>query len=511
MSVAMNATIRKPWHARLSGLLFRYHRWFGLLSCLAVMSWGFSGVMHPLMSRLSPQAVQMRAPVAVLQLHDALPPAEVLARAGIATVAGLRVIGWEGASYYQVTLSDQQQRRYFDVRSGVEKIDGDAQFARHLARHFSGEKSAAISSSAWLKFFDDDYLSINRLLPVHRIDFARNDHLRAYIETSPPRLATLADDTKATLGSVFRFLHNWEFLDRHDTLRQSLISLLLGATLLSALSGLWMYGFMWQRATLRASHAPLRRWHRGLGITVSISALLFVISAEWHLLGSERRTAPAASPLQVASAQLLLPEALRHGTWSDIALVNQVSQSGRAHFRAVAASAQPPTTAEPAMAGEHDHHQHPPAGKPAGPDIRYLASDGSTEVQTGTPLDAERQQALQLATRYSKRPLTQITDAVLITRFEGEYGFLNKRLPVWRVNYATPDHASYYVETSSGALATVVTDSARAEGWSFSYLHKFHWLDFAGKDVRDFVMAVFGLGNLVVAVLGLWLFARRYR
>lgn len=52
--------------------------------------------------------------------------------------------------------------------------------------------------------------------------------------------------------------------------------------------------------------------------------------------------------------------------------------------------------------------------------------------------------------------------------------------------------------------------SARWEGWSFFYLHKFNWPDFAGKNVRDFVMAVFGYGHFAVAVPGLWMFTRRY-
>ena len=58
-----------------------------------------------------------------------------------------------------------------------------------------------------LEQLDDDYLSINRLLPVYRVDFLRDDGLRAYVETSPPRLAALVDDTKATLGWLFRVIH----------------------------------------------------------------------------------------------------------------------------------------------------------------------------------------------------------------------------------------------------------------------------------------------------------------
>jgi hypothetical protein len=124
--------------------------------------------------------------------------------------------------------------------------------------------------------------------------------------------------------------------------------------------------------------------------------------------------------------------------------------------------------------------------------------------------DAARKLAVQIAAHFSGLPDNKIVQLSQVTQFEGEYGFLNKRLPVWRVEYATLDHLTYYVETATGALASIVRDADRAEGWSFSYLHKFHWLDFAGKDVRDLVMGLFGLGNLVIAVLGMWMFTRRY-
>jgi hypothetical protein len=154
---------------------------------------------------------------------------------------------------------------------------------------------------------------------------------------------------------------------------------------------------------------------------------------------------------------------------------------------------------------EHDHsaQKKPADGKKMGA-VYVRASDGEVLPE------ASRSHAISLAGQYSRLPSEQITDVTLVTKFEGEYGFFNKRLPVWRVDYHTPEHLSYYVETSSGALAAVVNDAARTEGWVFSYLHKFHWLDFAGKDVRDFIMGLFGLGNLIVAVLGLWMFTRRY-
>lgn len=491
----------RPWHQRLTSWLFRYHRWFGLVSCVAVMSWGASGVMHPIMSRLNPQPVNANAPQAAPALHAALDPSVVLQRAGITEISGLRILAWNGASYYQVSapsnnFTGQARRRYFEVTSGAELADGDAHYAESLARHFTGDGQSKTESVARLDAFDAEYMSVNRLLPVYRVAFARDDGLRAYVETSPPRLATLIDDRKELLGSIFHIMHNWDFMDEWDSLRMTLISVLLGLALLSALSGIWIYGFMWKRSTLRSSHVPLRRWHRGVGITVSLSALLFVISAEWHLLVSERRSVPPALNERISVAQLALPDSVRHSTWAQI---NLVQMGGHVYYQLQ--GAQKPAAAE----GEHAHHA---AGSDTDKTKKaelYVRADDGEVLQDGA-----REHAVWLAGQHSGLGAGQVAAVAQVSKFAGEYGFINKRLPVWRVDYATPEHLTYYVETTSGALAAVVKDSARWEGWSFSYLHKFHWLDFAGKNVRDSVMAMFGFGNLAVAVLGLWMFTRRY-
>lgn len=500
----------RKWHQHLTSWLFRYHRWFGVVSCVAVMLWGASGVMHPIMSRLNPTPVNPQPPQAAPALHGALTPAEVLKRAGIVEVSGLRVLAWNDASYYQVSLPSQAQRRYFEVDSGNEVQDGDTKYAESLARHFIGDTQGKVTGVSRLDQFDEEYMSINRLLPVYRVNFERDDGLRAYVETSPPRLSALVDNRKGILSWIFRVMHNWEFpvlqsWDTWDTTRMTLITALLSVALLSALSGIWMYGFMWKRGTLQSFHLPLRRWHRGVGIAVSLSALLFVVSAEWHLLGSDKRGLPKNLGARINTAQLELPDSVRHGSWGKIALVQM---DGRAYYHLLAVQKEKVDKA-PATGDEHDHKLEAKPDekkKSGGMQAVYMRAD-TGEVLEGT---SSRNHAIWLAGQYSGLPAQQVTDVSIITKFEGEYGFFNKRLPVWRVDYATPEHLSYYVETSSGALATVVRDSARMEGWSFSYLHKFHWLDFAGKDIRDFVMGLFGLGNLVIAVLGLWMFTRRY-
>ena len=501
--------VGKAWHQRFAGWLFRTHRWFGVVACLAVMMWGTSGVMHPIMSRLNPQPANAQLPQTTPLLHGALTPAEVLTRAGISEISGLRVLEWNEVTYYQVSLADQPQRRYFEVNSGQELLDGDVKYAEFLARHFvyGQQGKGKVSGITRLEQFDDDYLSVNRLLPVYRVGFSNDDGqksadgeraggLRAYIETSPPRLASLVDDTKATLGWLFRTIHQWNFLSAWDNVRMALITTLLTLTFLSALSGIWMYGFLWRSATLKNTQRPIRRWHRGIGIAVSLSTLMFTISGTWHLLGSERRDVPKAMVSHISTAQLALPDSVRHANWEKITLMYMGEQ---AYYQLIGASKNSSATS-----AEHDHSAKPDATKSTVQAVYARADSG------GIVADAEKQHAIWLAGQYSALPDQQITAVSLVTKFEGEYGFINKRLPVWRVDYATPDHAAYYVETTSGALAAIVRDPARVEGWIFSYIHKFHWLEFAGKNVRDIVSALFAFGNVVVAMLGLWMFTRRY-
>ena len=128
-------------------------------------------------------------------------------------------------------------------------------------------------------------------------------------------------------------------------------------------------------------------------------------------------------------------------------------------------------------------------------------------VATCEPLEnGDLRYAKYLAGTFSG--LTDIQETKLITRFGGEYGFVNKRLPVQKISYDTPDGQSFYIETSTGRLAAKVTDPDRWEGFSFAFLHKYHTLDFVGKDFRDAVMSLAALGLLTVSLFGLALYIR---
>ncbi len=101
------------------------------------------------------------------------------------------------------------------------------------------------------------------------------------------------------------------------------------------------------------------------------------------------------------------------------------------------------------------------------------------------------------------------TSAVLTDFDKREYGFVNKRLPVVKLEYNSDDGTTYYIETSTSRLASIINNDTRREGYSFAIFHKFLLMEWAGRNIRDFMTIISALGILVVSVLGLILFMRR--
>lgn len=118
--------------------------------------------------------------------------------------------------------------------------------------------------------------------------------------------------------------------------------------------------------------------------------------------------------------------------------------------------------------------------------------------------DGEMKYAQYLADHFRGTEDGQSINTKPITFFEGEYGFVNKRLPVWKIEYSTNDNERYYVETTTGKLAVRIDDNDLAEGYSFSFLHKHHFMDFAGKPARDFSTMFWAAMQIVMVSVGLY-------
>lgn len=456
--------------------LWKAHQWLGVITCLAVLLWGLSGVMHPIMSRLQPKPAVFMPPAMSWEPRLAPDPVGLLGAQGVTQLRSLHSVVWQGRPHWLAHTDLSEPGVMIDALSGAVVPQGERRLAEDLARHHTGLRELPLRRVRLITAFDAEYLSVNRLLPVWAVQFERDDGLTAYIDTRQMRLATLSDDTRQALGLVFRLAHNWSFLDGWPWVQRAMMTLALGAAALSALTGLYFWWAMRRSAKGRLASRPLRRWHRRLGLLVALTSLTFAASGGFHLWAKVMRADPAGGAAPVRTLDRLAGH-----PWHALQSLGPI--------------------------GRVDLIDHGDAlawwVHPAGHGGAILV-DTRARVQR----DAAPQLARELASRHSGLPLDAIGTPQLITRFEGEYGFLNKRLPVWRVPTQAAGHPRHYVELGTGALAARVDDFAAFEGYVFSVLHKWHVGDMP-KDLRDALSATFALGNVVVAVMGLAMFLRR--
>jgi len=466
--------------------------------------WGLSGLAHPIMTRLQPVPAQFMPPLQHLELARPLTPQKVLAINGIAQISRLSAIEFGGSTLFRVLEPHSEIARYFSNQDGKELKDGDRLYAQYLASHYSGRAEQEISNSTLISEFSDEYPQVNRLLPVWRIEFAGSNHLRAFIDTDQARLATLSDDARYWLTKVFRFGHNWSFLEGTPRLQLAVMATVIITALTSAISGLVIY-FKRRKRAISASNQAARRWHHRVALTVVTSTLLFAGSGCFHLIMSfqqSKQIIPAPEP-RLISAESLSDESWKQISKQKVSKLTLVSQYSESSLDAPLWLLQTDNAAPMAqvamMTHEHHHAEHEHAAQP----VQLVAA--STSNQT---LPNLLQLAETTAAQYAKLPANEIVSSQVISQFGGEYGFVFKRLPVIKVQFKGPGNPRFYIEPETASLAAKVEDLDALEGWSFAYLHKWEFANY-NKDFRDILVALFVLGNLITAALGIWLFSRR--
>lgn len=493
-----------------------WHRWLGVFACVGVLMWGLSGLSHPIMSRLQPKPAAFVAPQTTFDLANTLTPKAILAQHHITTFSHLSVSRVAEQTYLRVATAGNIPARYFNINTGAELAQGDEVSAKGLAVHFTGLEADQIASAQLVSQFDADYHPVNRLLPVWRVTFHQSGHLRAYIDTEQTRLATLVDDTRYWLTQWFQFGHNWSFLSKVPTLQVFIAASILSIILLSACSGLYL--FVKQSATAKARLAKLstRRWHRRLGLVVSLTTLVFASSGLFHLVMSyqQEKSALHLQPAEVSS------DLLNDDVWNElakrpVAKLDALVQGQEPYWYVLPASEQDenqmPVAQVAAMAtqAEHaEHHdQHAHGDHHAEKKKPYIlrADKLGTEVAADSVEQFAQRQALQFYS--AANPV--VTAVSWTTKFAGEYGFIFKRLPVLKVQLQDVDNTRIYIEPATGALSARVRDIDGVEGFTFAYLHKWSF-EGLNKDLRDLLVSLFALWNVVVAVLGLVLFTKQY-
>ncbi len=437
--------------------MIKWHYRMALIAALAVLIWGCSGLLHPLMTWTNPRAVTFMPPAAQGFIITASSLVlKILEENEIEGFSELRV----GPSWVQIRLTGENERLYFAIPSGQRIADADRDHAVMLARHYTGLQDTPVIGATLISEFGNRYTYINRYLPVWKISFDDPRKITVYIDTATDRLGAITDTRKVILQTLFQVLHTGQWLDGVEPLRVALIALLVGVALSVALAGLYML------VALRGKRKGLRRIHRVLAYAALLPLLMFPVSGVVHLF---------------VQSPLFYPDQADEHNAMNIHDLDYWPQGRAEDMRAVGA----------AWWRVQDGRQ-----------VAYK------NMQDGHSLVGDEAFVRQMVTG-------EIKDVSLVTSFNDEYGFAYKRLPVWRVD---AEGSLTFIEARTGVVAAKVDKLKVAETWLFSRLHKWQFLDGISERVsgpgpfrtafRDAVMVAFILLGLAMAVIG-WQMRRK--
>ena len=464
---------RLTWRQRLLRLM-PWHKRLALLACLGIFSWAGSGMLHPLMGYLQPRPQIMATPQQVLPLDNLRSPAQVLGAAGVAQVQGLRLLVLAGEPYYQARLAGELQPRYWHARSG-QAVELAGAHAESLARHYLGSDEP-LAYAGSIERFTSEYAFINRLLPVARVDTQRDDSLRLYVDLFHDRLGTLVDQRKAWFSVFFQTMHSFRWLDAAGPLRPVLMLVLLASIVSATLFGVALF------IARRRARTFNRRLHGWWGLGLALATLSFASSGAWHLLHKQgAQPWPASFVPSFSVAELdQAPAADWLLAGEELYMLSLLELDGKPIWRAQGQQ----------FASMSSLH--------------YLDAQGR-ELGNDTP----RRYAQQRLDHYAKTlGLGEAQALTLQHSFDHEYGFVFKRLPVFKASYADAHNTALFIDPLDGALASRVQDADRAEGWGFAYLHKWEFLAGLGNGYKHLLLGIVALAHVLLALVGLSLLRR---
>jgi hypothetical protein len=478
------------------GTLYKWHIHLSILAGAALLLWAGSGVLHPILSFTALKPASFMPPITPFTPKPL--PAPTLPAPTLPETTALRVLSWQGGIFYQITAPQQPERLYYKAETGEQMAGVDAQRAIALARHYSGEKTAAVKSAILQTSFDRAYPPINKYLPVWRVAFAREDGLTVYVDTSNDKLGTQNTHLKELLQGLFQRIHTLDFLQLtgKENARLLIITLCVVSVIAMASLGVGLLFTLKRRKKIDST----RRFHRLLGMVVWIPILMFSTSGLFHLWmhsnTGERNKTPIVFPLLNLQA-MTLP------TIDGIVQDMRVLHIGENVFWRVEIPA-PQTPAAPKL--KHDPHQNHGGG--GGAPLRATAHYYNAQTGEKLPLNDGAIAVMVAEQALGKRVFSTPT---LTPTFTQEYGFANKRLPVWRLE---SPQGLVFVDSKHGVIAATVSPLDKAELWSFNMLHKWQFFDkilgLTPKQ-RDGIITVFAVLIISMTLVGYRLRWKRYK
>ncbi|WP_300568080.1 PepSY domain-containing protein [Flavobacterium sp.] len=498
-------SVAKKLKKKLKQKIYNWHKILAFITIIPVLFWCLSGLMHPFMAHFfKPQIaneILEKKPIDSVKIKVNLKTA--LIQNDISEIKNIRFVSFDDNQYYQIKTV-QDSVLYFNTLDGKKFQNGDQKYAVWLSRYFLADQKSEVQNQTLLTEFNSQYKYVNRYLPVYKITFNRDDKMEVYVETTTDKLATFNPKSRQAFIWFFDTFHNWSFIDSisNNTIRISLMIFLLSIIGFSALSGIVIYGLFWKQfKKIKSDDASSKRrkYHRQTGLALALFTLTFAFSGGYHATKKWN-----SIPFEKMTYEPVFKV-------NDFEEINKLSILK--HFENVSLIQFKDSVFYRCQFADGEKKE-----------VKYFNSiskkeSKNTDVEYAKFLAAyfnakvfkEGKSCCEMESVSEVNSIKEtIKETELITDFKNhDYGFVNKRLPVVKVAFDSKNNKTLFVETATSHLAAFITDSDRAEGYSFAVFHKFLFMEWAGKDLRDLTMVLAALGVLTVGILGLSLLLKR--
>lgn len=221
-------------------LLRRLHRWIGLACSLTVMLAAGSGLLHVAMTWTQPPPPRPEAAGAFSPEVAVFPIGSL--PADLAPLRSVQLVTIAGLPWYQA-FPVRGAPRYFGALDGKEDPALELRHALEIARRHlaaSGLPPDAFVHTRRLDAYDDEYIAIFRLLPVHRIDVADGRGTRLYVSTATGSVARHTDDGRQLEANLFSLFHKYSFIP-HKAARDLALVAFTALAFLASLAGVALF------------------------------------------------------------------------------------------------------------------------------------------------------------------------------------------------------------------------------------------------------------------------------
>ncbi|MGV3657921.1 MAG: PepSY domain-containing protein, partial [Chitinophagaceae bacterium] len=291
--------------------IYNWHRITSLLIALPVLLWTVSGFLHPVMNSFKPAVKsQSIAPLKIEATKIKISLPDALHQNAIEAINSFRLVQMGDGYYYQLALNSKNEKQYLSCADGKWLKSGDALYAEYLAQqfmnvankngdagHHHGSRNhfkqasnieavaATVTEVRQLKSFDAEYKGSQKILPVYKVSFDREDSIRLYVETGTDKMVYAVDRRKAAFSRFFSVAHSWSFLNGMGKAKSVLIGFFSLLCLASSVFGFYIYNISKAR---KRSAVQKRTWakrtHRITGNIFLATTMLYAFSGGWHAL-----------------------------------------------------------------------------------------------------------------------------------------------------------------------------------------------------------------------------------